>query len=196
MTWVNGVVQGILLGGQYALIACGLSLTFGVMRIVNLAHGDLAVCGAYLGLVLSSALGVPVWVTLPLLLPVAFGAGLALQTLLFGRALRQGPLAPVLVTFGLSVIIENLLQVAASSDPRGLNGGVLALASFRLGGHIVISWLYLAAFAVACVVLAGLQLTLRRTSWGRKVRATADDPDTARLVGVRVRPRSRPRGTR
>lgn len=188
MTWVNAVVQGILLGGQYALIACGLSLTFGVMRVVNLAHGDLAVCGAYLGLVLSSALGVPVWVTLPLLLPAAFGAGVLLQTLLFGRALRQGPLAPVLVTFGLSVIIENLLQVAATSDPRGLNGGVLALASFRLGSHIVISWLFFAAFAVACVVLAGLQLTLRHTSWGRKVRATADDPDTARLVGVRVRP--------
>jgi branched-chain amino acid transport system permease protein len=188
MNWVNAIIQGVLLGGQYALIACGLSLTFGVMRIVNLAHGDLAVCGAYLGLVLSSALGVPVWVTLPLLLPAAFAAGLLLQALLFGRALRQGPLAPVLVTFGLSVMIENLLQVAATSDPRGLNGGALALASFRLGSHIVISWLFFTAFAVACVVLAGLQLMLSRTSWGRKVRATADDPDTARLVGVRVRP--------
>ena len=124
VNWVNAVIQGMLLGGQYALIACGLSLTFGVMRIVNLAHGDLAVCGAYLGLVLSSALGVPVWVTLPLLLPAAFGAGMALQVLLFGRALRHGVLAPVLVTFGLSVMIENLLQVAATSDPRGLNGGV------------------------------------------------------------------------
>jgi branched-subunit amino acid ABC-type transport system permease component len=118
VTWVNSVIQGLLLGGQYALIACGLSLTFGVMRIVNLAHGDLAVCGAYLGLVLSEALGVPVWVTLPLLLPAAFVAGLLLQTLLFGRALRHGVLAPVLVTFGLSVMIENLLQEAATSDPR------------------------------------------------------------------------------
>jgi branched-chain amino acid transport system permease protein len=69
VNWVNAVIQGMLLGGQYALIACGLSLMFGVMRIVNLAHGDLAVCGAYLGLVLSSALGVPVWITLPLLAP-------------------------------------------------------------------------------------------------------------------------------
>jgi branched-chain amino acid transport system permease protein len=188
MNWVNAVIQGVLLGGQYALIACGLSLTFGVMRIVNLAHGDLAVCGAYLGLVLSSALGVPVWVTLPLLLPAAFAAGVLLQALLFGRALRQGPLAPVLVTFGLSVMIENLLQVAATSDPRGLNGGVLALASFRLGSRITISWLFFTAFAVACVVLAGLQLLLSRTSWGRKVRAIADDVDTARLVGIRVRP--------
>ena len=94
VTWVNSVIQGLLLGGQYALIACGLSLAFGVMRIVNLAHGDLAVCGAYLGLVLSSALGVPVWVTLPLLLPAAFAAGVVLQVLLFGRALRGGPRWP------------------------------------------------------------------------------------------------------
>ncbi|HUC57370.1 MAG TPA: branched-chain amino acid ABC transporter permease [Streptosporangiaceae bacterium] len=187
MTWVNSVVQGMLLGGQYALIACGLSLAFGVMRIVNLAHGDLAVCGAYLGLVLSSALGVPVWVTLPLLLPAAFAVGVALQWLLFGRALRRGVLAPVLVTFGLSVMIENLLQVGATSDPRGLNGGSLALASFHLGS-LVVSWLFMTAFLTACAVLTCLQLALSRTSWGRKVRATADDLDTARLVGIKVQP--------
>jgi branched-chain amino acid transport system permease protein len=187
VTWVNAVIQGMLLGGLYALIACGLSLTFGVMRIVNLAHGDLAVCGAYLGLVLSAAAGVPVWITLPLLLPVAFAAGMALQVLLFGRALRHGVLAPVLVTFGLSVMIENLLQVAATSDPRGLNGGALALASFHLGS-ITVSWLFLAAFLAACAVLSGLQLLLSHSSWGRKVRATSDDLDTARLVGIKVRP--------
>lgn len=186
MTWVNAVIQGMLLGGLYALIACGLSLTFGVMRIVNLAHGDLAVCGAYLGLVLSTFFGVPVWVTLPLLLPAAFAVGMALQVLLFGRALRHGVLAPVLVTFGLSVMIENLLQVAATSDPRGLNGGAPALASFHVGS-ITVSWLFLAAF-LACAVLSGLQLLLARTSWGRKVRATSDDLDTARLVGIKVRP--------
>jgi branched-chain amino acid transport system permease protein len=188
VTWVNAVIQGLLLGGQYALIACGLSLTFGVMRIVNLAHGDLAVCGAYLGLVLSSALGVPVWITLPLLLPAAFVIGLLLQALLFDRALRHGVLAPVLVTFGLSVMIENLLQEAATSDPRGLNGGSLALASFKISSGITISWLFMTAFLTACAVLSGLQLLLSRTSWGRRVRATADDLDTARLVGIRVRP--------
>ena len=188
MTWVNAVIQGLLLGGQYALIACGLSLTFGVMRIVNLAHGDLAVCGAYLGLVLSTALGVPVWVTLPLLLPAAFAAGVLLQAALFGRALRHGVLAPVLVTFGLSVMIENLLLEAATSDPRGLNGGALALASFHIGNQITVSWLFMTAFLTACAVLSGLQLLLSRTSWGRKVRAIADDLDTARLVGIKVRP--------
>ena len=112
---------------------------------------------------------------------------MALQVLLFGRALRHGVLAPVLVTFGLSVMIENLLQVAATSDPRGLNGGALALASFHIGS-ITVSWLFLTAFLTACAVLSGLQLLLSRTSWGRKVRATSDDLDTARLVGIRVRP--------
>jgi branched-chain amino acid transport system permease protein len=188
VNWVNAIIQGVLLGGQYALIACGLSLAFGVMRIVNLAHGDLAVCGAYLALVLSSVLGVPVWVTLPLLLPAAFAVGMGLQVLLFGRALRHGVLAPVLVTFGLSVMIENLLQVAATSDPRGLNGGALTLASFHISSGITVSWLFLTGFLTACAVLCGLQLLLSRTSWGRKVRATADDLDTARLVGIRVRP--------
>jgi branched-chain amino acid transport system permease protein len=188
VTWLNAVIQGLLLGGQYALIACGLSLAFGVMRIVNLAHGDLAICGAYLGLVLSAALGVPVWVTLPLLLPAAFCAGLALQALLFGRALQHGALAPVLVTFGLSVMIENLLQVGATSDPRGLNGGTLALASFRIGSRITVSWLFMTAFLTACAVLSCLQLLLSHTAWGRQVRATADDVDTARLIGIRVRP--------
>lgn len=188
MSWVNAVIQGLLLGGQYALIACGLSLTFGVMRIVNLAHGDLAVCGAYLALVLTSALGVPVWVTLPLVLPAAFAAGVVLQVLLFGRALRHGELASVLVTFGLSVMIENLLLVKYTSDPRGLPAGALGLASFRIGSQITVSWLFLTAFLTACAVLSGLQLLLSRTSWGRKVRATADDLDTARLVGIRVRP--------
>jgi branched-chain amino acid transport system permease protein len=188
VTWVNAVIQGVLLGGQYALIACGLSLAFGVMRIVNLAHGDLAVCGAYLGLVLSSALGVPVWVTLPLLLPTAFAVGALLQVTLFARALRHGVLAPVLVTFGLSVMIENLLQEAATSDPRGLNGGSLALASFHITSGITVSWLFMTAFLTACAVLSGLQLLLSRTNWGRQVRAIADDLDTARLVGIRVRP--------
>jgi branched-chain amino acid transport system permease protein len=188
VSWVNAVIQGLLLGGQYALIACGLSLTFGVMRIVNLAHGDLAVCGAYLGLVLSSALGVPVWVTLPLVLPAAFAAGVVLQVLLFDRALRHGELASVLVTFGLSVMIENLLLVKATSDPRGLPAGALGLASFHIGGQITVSWLFLTAFLTACAVLSCLQLLLSLTSWGRQVRAIADDLDTARLVGIRVRP--------
>jgi branched-chain amino acid transport system permease protein len=188
MTWVNAVIQGMLQGGIYALIACGLSLAFGVMRVVNLAHGDLAVCGAYLALVLSTALGVPVWYTLPLVLPIAFVVGMGLQVLLLRRALRGGDFATVLVTFGLSVMIENLLQVGATADDRALNAGALAVASLHIGSRITVPWLFVVAFLTACVVLSGLQLALSRTSWGRKVRAIADDTDTARLVGVRVGP--------
>jgi len=188
VTWVNAAVQGILLGGEYALLACGLSLTFGVMRLVNLAHGDLAVCGAYLALVLSSAFGVPAWYTLPLLLPLAFAAGVGLHLSVFARALRGGELSPVLVTFGLSVVISNLLLVGAGADTRTLDGGPLSLASVELAGGIVVSWLRVTGLLVALLVLAGLQLLLSYTGWGRSVRATADDLDTARLVGVRVRP--------
>lgn len=185
---MNAIVQGILLGGEYALIACGLSLTFGVMRLVNLAHGDFAVCGAYLALVLASALGVPAWYTLPLLLPIAFAAGVLLHLAVLGRALRGGELAPVLVTFGLSVVISNLLLVGAGADTRSLDGGALARSSVELAGGIVVSWLRVTGLAVALVVLGVLQVLLSYTGWGRSVRATSDDLDTARLVGIRVRP--------
>jgi branched-chain amino acid transport system permease protein len=188
MSWVNAFVQGVLLGGEYALVACGLSLTFGVMRLVNLAHGDLAICGAYLALLLSTALGVPAWYTLPLVLPVAFGIGVLLQSVVLGRALRGGVLAPVLVTFGLSVVIENLLLVGASANTRSLSGGILATASIPVTGEITLSWLRVSGLLVALAVLGGLQLLLSRTAWGRGVRATADDLDAARMVGVRVRP--------
>jgi branched-chain amino acid transport system permease protein len=188
MSWLNAAVQGILLGGEYALLACGLSLTFGVMRLVNLAHGDLAVCGAYLALLLATALGVPAWYTLPLVLPVAFLFGAGLQLVVLARALRGGELAPVLVTFGLSVVIGNLLLIGAGADTRSLDGGVLSLASAELPGGIVVSWLRVTGLLVALAVLAGLQVLLSHTAWGRSVRATADDLDTARLVGVRVRP--------
>jgi branched-chain amino acid transport system permease protein len=188
VTGGKAVNQGMLQGGIYALIACGLSLAFGVMRIVNIAHGDIAVCGAYLALVLSSALGVPVWYTLPLLLPAAFAAGMLLQVLLLRRALRGGDFSTVLVTFGLSVIIENLLQVAATANDRTLNAGGLDLASLRLPGRIVVPWLFATAFLTACLVLSVLEVLLRRTSWGRKVRAISDDPDTARMTGVRAGP--------
>ncbi|MEO3857785.1 branched-chain amino acid ABC transporter permease [Acrocarpospora sp. B8E8] len=184
---IAALVQGVLVGGTYALVACGLSLAFGVMRLVNIAHGDLAVCGAYLALVVATGLGVPVPAAVPLILPLAFGAGVVLQLALFERALRGGVLAPVLVTFGLSVLIQNLLVTGASANPRSLDGGAFALAGFETGG-VAVSWLRVAGFAVAVVVLGSLHLVLARTGFGRRVRATADDLEAARLAGVRVRP--------
>jgi branched-chain amino acid transport system permease protein len=187
MTWVNDVLQGIFLGGAYALTAVGLSLMFGVMRMVNLAHGDLAVCGTYLATTVMAAFGVPLWAALLIMVPLAFVLGLFLQLSLFGRALRSGTTAPLLVTFGLSVIIENLLLQTYSANTRGVPAGRLDVAAVHVGG-LVLPWLAMLKLILALVVIGGLSVLLRYTAWGRRVRATSDDQAVARLQGIRVRP--------
>ena len=187
MTWVNDVVQGIFLGGAYALTAVGLSLMFGVMRLVNLAHGDLAVCGTYLVTTVMAALGVPLWAGLVVMLPLVFCLGALLQVALFDRALRAGPMAPLLVTFGLSVMIENLLQQVYSANTRGVPAGSLDVAALHLGA-LVLPWLSMLKLILAVGVIGGLSAALRLTTWGRRVRATSDDLVVARLQGIRVRP--------
>jgi branched-chain amino acid transport system permease protein len=181
------VLQGIFLGGAYALTAVGLSLMFGVMRMVNLAHGDLAVCGTYLATTVMAAFGVPLWAALLIMVPLAFVFGLFLQLSLFGRALRSGATAPLLVTFGLSVIIENLLLQTYSANTRGVPAGRLDVAAVHLGG-LVLPWLAMLKLILALVVIGGLSVLLRYTAWGRRVRATSDDQAVARLQGIRVRP--------
>jgi len=187
MTWVNDILQGIFLGGAYALTAVGLSLMFGVMRMVNLAHGDLAVCGTYLATTVMAAFGVPLWAAMLIMVPLAFLLGLVLQLSLFGRALRSGTTAPLLVTFGLSVIIENLLLQTYSANTRGVPAGNLDVAAVHLGS-LVLPWLALLKLILALAVIGGLSVLLRYTAWGRRVRATSDDPTVARLQGIRVRP--------
>jgi branched-chain amino acid transport system permease protein len=187
MTWVNDILQGIFLGGAYALTAVGLSLMFGVMRMVNLAHGDLAVCGTYLATTVMAAFGVPLWVAMLIMVPLAFVLGLFLQLSLFGRALRSGTTAPLLVTFGLSVIIENLLLQTYSANTRGVPAGRLDVAAVHVGG-LVLPWLAMLKLILALVVIGGLSVLLRYTAWGRRVRATSDDQAVARLQGIRVRP--------
>ena len=187
MTWVNDILQGIFLGGAYALTAVGLSLMFGVMRMVNLAHGDLAVCGTYLAITVMAAFGVPLGIALLIMVPLAFCLGLFLQLSLFGRALRTGPTAPLLVTFGLSVIIENLLLQTYSANTRGVAAGNLDVAAVRLGA-LVLPWLAMLKLILALAVIGGLSTLLRYTAWGRRVRATSDDQAIARLQGIRVRP--------
>ena len=187
MTWVNDILQGIFLGGAYALTAVGLSLMFGVMRMVNLAHGDLAVCGTYLATTVMAAFGVPLWAAMLIMVPLAFLLGMVLQLSLFGRALRSGTTAPLLVTFGLSVIIENLLLQTYSANTRGVPAGSLDVAAVHLGG-LVLPWLAMLKLILALVVIGGLSVLLRYTAWGRRVRATSDDQAIARLQGIRVRP--------
>src|SRR3954452_6904960 len=186
MTWVNAVLQGIFLGGLYALFACGLSLLFGVMRIINLAHGDLAVLGAFLIWQISTSFGVNPFVALLPTLVVMLALGYVLQKTMLTRALRGGPLIPLLATFGLSIVIQNGLLQVFSADVRSLGGqaGPIAHSSWKVTDQLSIPVLGVVVLATAVAVLGGLQLVLRRTGVGREMRATAQDADTAGLVGV------------
>jgi branched-chain amino acid transport system permease protein len=187
MTWVNAVTQGILLGGLYALFACGLSLMFGVMRIINLAHGDLALLGTFMVMVVSQHLGLSPFAALVVVLPGAAAVGYGLQIGLLQRSLRGGELAPLLATFGLSVVIGNLLLEIFSADTHSLSAGALTTASWQISSQLSIPALGVVIFAVAVLVLGGLQLFLSRTNLGRQMRATADDAATAELVGINSR---------
>ena len=189
MTWLNSVVQGLLLGGVYALLACGLSLMFGVMRIINLAHGDIAVVGAYLVWVVVDRGGVSPFLAAALVLPVMLVVGYGMQILLIERSLRAGVLLPLLTTFGLAIVIQNLLLQLFSPDVHSLGGsaGSVATASWHVTDTISVSALGALIVAVAVAVLGGLQLFLSRTTAGREMRATAQDPDTAQLIGINAR---------
>lgn len=183
MVWVNAIVQGLLLGGLYALFAAGLSLMFGVMRFVNLAHGDFIVTAAYLMLALVGMLNIH-WAFAILLVPAALGAaGYFNQRILLNRVLGADLLPPVLVTFGLSIIIQNALLEVFSADSQKLNAGWLDTASFQLGGGIAIGALPLMMFLAAVAVIGGLQFIFYRTSLGRMLRATSDDPQMVPLMG-------------
>jgi branched-chain amino acid transport system permease protein len=182
--WVNALVQGILLGGLYALFACGLSLLFGVMRIVNLAHGDLAVLAAFLAYATATVTGVSaLWATV-VVVPVFAVLGYLIHRGLLERSLAAGPLATLLVTFGLSIVVQNLLLESFSADSRTLDVGSLVSASLRVTDDISVSYLAVLTFLLAAGVLVGLQLFLSRTQLGRIVRATSDDPEAATLVGA------------
>jgi branched-chain amino acid transport system permease protein len=183
MQWVNTVAQGILLGGLYALYGTGLSLIFGVMRLVNLAHGDFIVVAAYLALVAAQALGLSPFAGLLLVVPILFGIGLGLQRGVLNRTLGKGLMPPLLITFGLSVILQNALLLTFSADSRGLDAGAIETVSIDVGG-VALGVLPLITFLLAVLLLAGLQLFFYKTSLGRAFRATSDDPATAELMGI------------
>jgi branched-chain amino acid transport system permease protein len=184
VNWVNAVVQGVLLGGLYALVAAGLSLVFGVMRIVNLAHGVLAVLATYAALLLAEQLGWNPFVSLLVVVPLLAGLGWLLQRGLLDRALRGGELAPLLVTFGLAIILQNLLLEVFSANTRRLDIGPLGTASIRITDELAIGWFPLLAAVTGVVVIAGLGQFLARTRTGRAMRATSDDQEAARLMGI------------
>ena len=184
MAWVDTVVQGVLLGGLYALFATGLSLIFGVMRIVNLAHGDLSILAAFLAVMVVQELGLNPFLALVLVVPLMAALGFLLQTLVLNRLLGRGILPPILVTFGLSIVIQNALLEIFSADSRRLNPGGIETASVALGSGIAVGWFSLITLAVAVLILVGLQLLIGHTSTGRAFRASSDDQETAELMGI------------
>ena len=184
MDWVNAVVQGVLVGGLYALFAAGLSLIFGVMRLVNIAHGDLIVLAAYVALLVVHATGLHPLLSLVLVVPAMAAFGYALQIGIFNRTLGKDLLPPLLVSFGLSVILQNGLLELFTADSRKLNAGVIETASFNIAPGIGIGLLPLLMFATAIAVIAGLQYIFYRTALGRAFRATSDDREIAPLMGI------------
>lgn len=183
MAWLDTIIQGILLGGLYALFAAGLSLVFGIMRLVNLAHGDLIVLAAFLILMLVSALGLNPFLAALLAMPLMFAIGWALQFFLLNRTLGTDILPPLLVTFGLSIVIQNGLLQGFSADSRRISVGGLESVSVALG-PINVGVMPLLTLASAIAMIVGLNQLFYRTSIGRAFRATSDDPVTAGLMGI------------
>ncbi|MEO1112541.1 MAG: branched-chain amino acid ABC transporter permease [Pseudomonadota bacterium] len=184
MIWVDTLVQGVLLGGLYALFAAGLSLVFGIMRLVNLAHGDLIVMAAYLILVLVTLLGIDPFLAALISAPVLFGIGWLLQMHVLNRTLGPDILPPLLVTFGLSIVIQNALLEGFSADSQRLSVGSLETASLALG-PVNVGVMPLLTFLSAVLVIIALNRLFYSTSLGRAFRATSDDAVTASLMGIR-----------
>ena len=186
MRLLDAVVQGCLLGGQYALFAAGLSLMFGVLKVVNLAHGDLGVVAAFAAIGLVTGAGLPLPLALLVVVAGMLAAGAALHAGLLARTTGALPQISLIATFGLSVVLGNTVQGLFSADPRALDLGRFGTAGVAVGG-ISVGLLPLTVFVVAVAVLLVLHVTLTRTTFGRRVRATGDDPGTAALVGVDTR---------
>jgi branched-chain amino acid transport system permease protein len=184
MIWVDTIIQGILLGGLYALFAAGLSLVFGIMRLVNLAHGDLIVLGAYLILLLVTLAGLSPFVAAAVAMPFMFALGYGLQKFMLNRVLGDDILPPLLVTFGLSVVLQNALLQGFSADSQRIQTGSLSTASIEVAG-LNLGVMPLMTFGSALVVIIGLNQLFYRTSLGRAFRATSDDPTTASLMGIK-----------
>ena len=184
--WIDTLLQGVLLGGLYSLYATGLSVIFGIMRLVNLAHGDLIVLGAFL-ILAATAAGVPLVVACAVVAPLMFALGYALQSVLLNRALGRNILPPLLITFGLSIIVQNGLLETFSADTRRLDVGSLQSASLPIGGGIAIGVMPLIGLVAAIAVIQLLNTLFYRTAVGRAFRATSDDVEIAQLMGINNR---------
>jgi branched-chain amino acid transport system permease protein len=184
ITVLDVLIQGILLGGLYALFAAGLSLIFGVMRLVNLAHGDLIVLAAFIILAAVAFLGLPLPLAALVAVVAMFVVGFVLQFVILNRAIGSDILPPLLMTFGMSIIVQNGLLEVFSADSRRLNAGELETASLPLGGGIAIGVMPLITLGAAIAVIVLLNQVFYRTALGRAFRAVSDDPSVSQLMGI------------
>ena len=188
LDWSNTIVQGVLLGGLYALFAMGQSLIFGVMRLTNTAHGDFIILAAFGVFSLAAATGLPPalapWAALVLVLPIAFAAGYGLQRFVLNGTLGGDPLPSLVVTFGMAIVIQNLLQEIFTADPRSIESGGLNIASISFAGGLAVGTLPLLIFVIAVAMAVAMQWLFDHTATGRAFRAVSDDRDAAELMGL------------
>lgn len=182
------LLQGVLLGGLYTLFALGQSLMFGVMRLTNTAQGDFIILGAFAVIAGVSMTGASVpWGVVLAVLPLAFGFGYLLQRHVLNGTLGKDPLPSLVVTFGLSIVIQNLLLELFSADPRAIEVGALATASVPLGDTLALGALPLVILAVAVAATGAMQWMFTRTPLGRTFRAVSDDREIAELMGLKAK---------
>lgn len=182
--WIDALLQGVLVGGLYALFALGLSLMFGVMRLINVAHGDLVILMAFLGLFLMQATGVGPFLAMAAVVPIAFVLGYVLQRGILNFTISKDPLRSLVVTFGIGIVIQNILLEAFSADTRAIASGGLESRSIQLSDSIAAGVLPVTIFFVAVAMTIFLQRLFGHTAIGRAFRATSDDPGAAALMGV------------
>lgn len=181
-TLLAGAISGLLLGGLYAVTALGLSMIFGVMRLVNIVHGELLLLAAYLNLTISSALGIDPLLSALLLIPVMFLIGYPIQRWILNPLMHQGAEPPLLATFGLSIIAQNVLLLIWKADTRTITTSYSDMGVQLFG--VRVSLLYLLAFVLAFVLIGGIQLFLNRTCMGKAIRAASQDARTAQVMGI------------
>jgi len=182
----QAIVQGIMLGGVFAVVGIGMSMIFGIVKLANLAHGEFFILGAYFSLVFANLLGIPPMLTLAIIVPLMFFVGYGVQAGLINRVIGRGDEPPLLVTFGLSFIIANVLLLIFSANPTALRT-TYQLKIIEISDSLVISVLYLINFCVSVGVIAFLAIFLKTTFIGKSIRAVSDDNAAASLMGVGVK---------
>ncbi|HUT67647.1 MAG TPA: branched-chain amino acid ABC transporter permease [Dehalococcoidales bacterium] len=178
----NPIVMGILLGGLYSLIALGLSLVFGVMKLINVAHGDLVLLSTYLAFTMMTAFGIDPLLSLVICAPVMFVIGFYIQRYLLNRAFRISMETPLIIAFGISIILQNFYQIVWTPLSRGLTPSY-GLLSFSIG-ELNIPLVYALDFAVCLIVMLGLREFMRRTYVGQAITAASQDRGAAQLMGI------------